>query len=79
MKNFSKALTAIKGGSREFGEENLLTQLLDDPTMNIPYGSFAVMFDEPMALTGILFEFSTQPRSHPVGGGGRRDAIIATP
>ena len=47
--------------------------------MNIPYDSFAVIFDEPMTLTGILFEFSTQPRSHSVGGGDRRDVIIATP
>src|SRR4249920_3118680 len=68
-----------KAGSLKFGRENLFTQFLDDPAMNIPHDIFAVMFDQPMALTGIFFEFSAQPRTHFVGGGGRRDVIIAAP
>ena len=47
--------------------------------MNIPYDIFAVIFDQPMALAGIFFEFSAKPRSHSVGGRGRRDVIIAAP
>ena len=31
--------------SREVGKENFLTQLLDDPAMNIPYDILAVMLD----------------------------------
>src|SRR5512132_1522696 len=67
-----------KAVSRKFGRENLFTSFLDEPAMNIPHDIFSVMFDQPMALPGIFFEFSAQPRTHFVGSGDRRDVIIAS-